>query len=265
MSKPSASAEARARAGEVLIFLFTDIEGSTLRWEQTPEAMRLALARHDALVRSAIAGAGGKVFKTAGDAFCAVFSEPAQAFTAALHAQRSIAADGFAEVGGLKVRMAVDAGAVEARDGDYFGRPLNRVARLLAAGHGGQVLVSESAADLAHGTLPANSTLIALGPHYLKDFAEPQEIHQLAATDSVSAFPRPSHTLYNPRKSSPRVTSFIGRETEIDEIKKSSGNEPSGHAGWVGRSGKDKHFAQGRRGSWLAGSKKAFGLSNLLR
>ena len=132
--------------GELLIFLFTDIEGSTQRWEQTPEAMRLALRRHDALVRSAIAAAGGQVFKAAGDAFCAVFSEPAQAFAAALHAQRSIGSDGFSEVGGLKVRMAVDAGEVEARDGDYFGRPLNSVARLLAAGHGGQVLVSEGAA-----------------------------------------------------------------------------------------------------------------------
>ena len=181
--------------------------------------MRLALARHDALVRSAIAKAGGQVFKSAGDAFCAVFGEPAQAFAAALDAQRSIGSDGFAEVGGLKVRMAIDAGAVEARDGDYFGRPLNRVARLLAAGHGGQVLVSESAADLARSALPANSTLIALGPHYLKDFAEPQEIHQLAANDSVSAFPA-LRTLSTTRGNLPqRVTSFIGRETEIDEIK----------------------------------------------
>ena len=174
-----------------------------------------------------------------------------QAFAAALDAQRSIGSDGFAEVGGLKVRMAIDAGAVEARDGDYFGRPLNRVARLLAAGHGGQVLVSEIAADLAHSALPASSTLIALGPHYLKDFAEPQEIHQLAANDSVSAFPA-LRTLSTTRGNLPqRVTSFIGRETEIDEIKNLLETKSSGDAGWIGRSGKDKRFAQGRRGSWL--------------
>ena len=220
MSKSSASAEAAtSMSGDVLAFLFTDIEGSTLRWEAAPEAMRFALARHDALVRSAIVEAGGRVFKAAGDAFCAVFGDPAEAFAAALDAQRSIGSDGFAEVGGLKVRMAIDAGAVEARDGDYFGRPLNRVARLLAAGHGGQVLVSENAADLVRGALPNNSTLIALGPHFLKDFAEPQEIHQLTATGSVGAFPV-LRTLSTTRGNLPqRVTSFIGREAEIDEIK----------------------------------------------
>ena len=220
MSKSTASAEAASSmSGEVLIFLFTDIEGSTLRWELAPEAMRTALARHDALVRSAIAAAGGRVFKSVGDAFCAVFGDPASAFSAALNAQQAIACDGFAEVGGLKVRMAVDAGAVEARDGDYFGRPLNRVARLLAAGHGGQILVAESAADLVRDALPANLTLIALGSHYLKDFAEPQEIYQLAATDTVSAFPG-LRTLSTTRGNLPqRVTSFIGREAEIEEIK----------------------------------------------
>src|SRR5439155_13211114 len=189
------------------------------RWERGPEAMRCALARHDVLVRSTIAEAGGHVFKTAGDAFCAAFGEPAQAVAAALAAQHAIAADGFAEVGGLKVRMALDSGAVEARDGDYFGRPLNRVARILAAGHGGQVLVSASAAELVGGALPPNSILIGLGLHYLKDFAEPLEILQLAATDSVGAFPA-LRTLSTSRGNlSQRVTSLIGRETDIDEIK----------------------------------------------
>ena len=156
MSTSTASAEAASSAsGEVWIFLFTDIEGSTLRWELAPEAMRIALARHDAIVRSAINEAGGRVFKSVGDAFCAAFGDPTRALAAALAAQRAIRADGFAEVGGLKVRIALDAGAVEARDGDYFGRPLNRVARLLGAGHGGQILVSESTADLARGAMPA--------------------------------------------------------------------------------------------------------------
>ena len=115
--------------------------------------------------------------------------------------------------------MAVDAGEVDARDGDYFGRPLNRVARLLAAGHGGQVLVSTAAAELVRDTLPPGSSLIGLGVHHLRDFAEPQEIHQLAAPDLPSAFPA-LRTLSTNRGNLPaRVTSFVGRETEIEEIK----------------------------------------------
>ena len=205
--------------GGTLAFLFTDIEGSTERWERAPEVMRVALARHDGMLRKAISRSGGQVFKTVGDAFCAAFSSASDALAAALAAQRALEADGFAEIGGLKVRMAVHAGAVEARDGDYFGQPLNRVARLLAAGHGGQVLVSAVAADLARGSLPAGSSLVGLGAHRLKDFAEPQEIYQLVAPDLASEFP-PLRSLAAILNNLPQqVTSFIGRETEMAEIK----------------------------------------------
>src|SRR5205823_7978562 len=116
-----------------LTFLFTDIEGSTRLWEEQPDTMRLALARHDALLRAAIETNGGTVFKTMGDAFCAAFSTAPQALGAALMAQQSlhqVKAGVDAELM-LKVRMALHTGAAEQRDGDYFGQPLNRVARLL--------------------------------------------------------------------------------------------------------------------------------------
>ena len=181
---------ARDRLGSgTLVFLFTDIEGSTERWERAPQTMNFALARHDGVLHAAIKQHGGQVFKTMGDAFCAAFSNTCDALAAALAAQRAITSDGFTEIGGLKVRMAVHAGAVAARDGDYFGQPLNRIGRLLAAGHGGQVLVSAVAADLARGSLPDGSRLANLGAHRLKDFAEPQEIYQLIAPDLASEFP----------------------------------------------------------------------------
>ena len=121
-------------------FLFTDIEGSTRRWEAFPAAMRAALARHDGLLRAAIEDHGGTVFKTVGDAFCAVFANAADALVAAVAAQRALAAEPWPdEIGGLRVRMALHADTADERDGDYFGPALNRVARLLAAGHGGQV------------------------------------------------------------------------------------------------------------------------------
>src|SRR6266699_2070785 len=139
-----------------ITFLFTDIEGSTKLWEDQPDTMRLSLARHDALLRAAIETNGGTVFKTMGDAFCAAFSTAPQALEAALTAQKSLH-QVKAGVGSdlmLKVRMALHTGAAEQREGDYFGQPLNRVARLLAVGHGGQVLVSEATQAVLGRNLP---------------------------------------------------------------------------------------------------------------
>jgi class 3 adenylate cyclase len=145
-------------------FLFTDIEGSTRRWEQHPEAMRAALARHDALLREAIVGYSGAIFKTVGDAFCAAFDTAPEAVLAALAAQRALRDEPWSdEIGEIRVRMALQTGAAELRDDDYFGQPLNRVARLLSAGHGGQVLLALPTAELVRDTLPADATLLDLG------------------------------------------------------------------------------------------------------
>jgi class 3 adenylate cyclase len=119
-------------------FLFTDIEGSTKLWEKSPRGMQVALTRHDALLWEAIEGHGGFVFKTVGDAFCAVFPTALGALESALAAQRSLFSEGWGEeIGALRARMALHTGTTHERDGDYFGPPVNRVARLLSAGHGG--------------------------------------------------------------------------------------------------------------------------------
>src|SRR5215469_1708475 len=148
-----------------ITFLFTDIEGSTRLWEEQPDTMRLALARHDALLRAAIETNGGVVFKTMGDAFCSAFPTAPQALEAALMAQQSLH-QVKAGVGSglmLKVRMALHTGAAEQREGDYFGQPLNRVARLLAAGHGGQILLSQTTYDLTRDLIPSDASLNDLG------------------------------------------------------------------------------------------------------
>src|SRR5579872_1067463 len=110
-------------------FLFSDIEGSTARWEQNRDAMAEALARHDLLMRGAIEARGGYVFKTMGDAFCVAFSNASDAIAAAIEAQLALASEDFSAVDGLRVRMALHSGKCEERHGDYFGPTVNRVAR----------------------------------------------------------------------------------------------------------------------------------------
>src|SRR4051794_37018001 len=125
-------------------FLFTDIEGSTQRWEQYPQQMQAALQRHDTILRHSIEGHSGYVFKTMGDAFCAAFPTAPDALHAAIDAQHALSKEQWPSVlGTVRVRMSLHTGSAEERGGDYFGRPLNRIARLLSAGHGGQVLLSE--------------------------------------------------------------------------------------------------------------------------
>ena len=125
-----------------LTFLFTDIEGSTKLWERDAQAMQAALARHDKILRSTIEEHEGYVFKTVGDAFCAAFPTAPDALGASLETQRRLLSSEWEETGPLRVRMALHTGVAEERDGDYFGPPVNRVARLLSAAHGGQVLLS---------------------------------------------------------------------------------------------------------------------------
>ena len=159
----SAPRAGQALPSGVLAFLITDIEGSTQRWEAWPEAMRAAMARHDHLVREALLRAGGHVFRTAGDAFYAAFVSPSDAIAAALAAQQALGGEDFSDVGGIKVRMAIHAGPAESRDNDYFGQGMNRCARLLGIAYGGQVLISAAAADMTHGELPPQASLLDLG------------------------------------------------------------------------------------------------------
>ena len=195
-------------------FLFTDIEGSTQRWEQHPQRMRAALARHDAILHTAIAAHGGAVFKTAGDGFQAAFATAPDALAAALAAQRALATLDWGPLGTLRVRMALHAGMAEERDGDYFGPPLNRLARLLAAGHGGQILLSRAAMELVRDGLPAGLALRDLGTHRLKDLSQPEHMFQLVAPGLPADFP-PLKTLDRHLGGLPAQPSpFLGRDTE---------------------------------------------------
>ena len=143
-------------------FLFTDVEASTRRWEGHPNEMKGAMANHDAIVRTAIEARDGHVFTTAGDAFCAAFSSPSAAVDAAIEAQLKLEAEAWGVVTPFRVRMAMHTGNADERDGDYFGPPLNRCARLLATGHGGQIIVSSVTADLIKHV--AHSDIVLEGP-----------------------------------------------------------------------------------------------------
>ena len=184
-----------------ITLLFTDIEGSTRLWEIYPGAMPTAIDRHDAIVRGAIEGAGGVVFRTVGDAFFAAFAEGARALAAALQAQRALHTEAWESIGlpcarvragrvaPLRVRMALHTSQVDLRDGEYFGPPLNRVARLLSAAHGGQTLLCGETAGLLGDSLPAGAGLRDMGLHRLRDLRQPIQIFQLLVDDLPADFP----------------------------------------------------------------------------
>jgi predicted ATPase/class 3 adenylate cyclase len=199
-------------------FLFSDIEGSTVRWESNRAAMQEALRRHNALMQSAITEHDGYVFKTIGDEFCAAFARPEDAVAAILDAQRTLAGEDFSAINGLHVRAAVHTGTADERSGDYLGPAVNRVARLIAIGHGGQVLVSGVTTDLLRGTLPPGASLRDLGQHRLKDLARPEQIYQLVAPGLAADFPPLGSLDVLPNNLPLQLKSFVGRETEIAEI-----------------------------------------------
>ncbi len=200
-------------------FLFSDVEGSTTRWEAHPAEMQEALRRHERLMRDALAAHRGYIFKTVGDEFCVAFPDAPSAIAAALDAQRAIASADWSGVDGLGVRMALHTGLADERNGDYFGPVVNRVSRLLAIGHGGQLLVSGVTTDLAQGLLPPQSSLRDLGPHRLKDLAYPEQVYQLCASGLRVDFP-PLRSLDTFAHNLPQqLTSFVGRDEELREIR----------------------------------------------
>ena len=201
-----------------LTFLFTDIEGSTRLWERCPEAMRLALARHDALLRAVIERHHGYVFKTVGDAFCAAFPTAPDALNAALEAHLALLEQTWAETGPIRVRMGLHTGIAQERDNDYFGPTLNRVARLQGIGHGQQTLLSQATYELIDAC-PVGASLSDLGLHRLKDLAAPEHVWQLLHPSLPQAFPPLKSLDYLPTNLPEQLTSFIGREKEMAEIK----------------------------------------------
>jgi predicted ATPase/class 3 adenylate cyclase len=192
------------RPSGVITFLFTDIEGSTRRWESDPDAMRGALAAHDEVLRSAIDARGGWLFKHTGDGVCAAFASPHAAIEAATDAQRLLA---------LPVRMGIATGEAEERGDDYFGPALNRAARVMEAGHGGQILVASTTVALVEGL-----ELVDLGARRLRDLSEPLSISQVRADGLRVEFP-PLQTIDTvPGNLPAQATSFVGRGEQVAAV-----------------------------------------------
>jgi predicted ATPase/class 3 adenylate cyclase len=220
-------------------FVFSDIEGSTRRWQENESAMRGALERHDAIVRSAIAGHAGHVVKHTGDGMLAVFAGAADAVAASVDAQRALR---DADWGPLRlvVRMAVHSGETHDSDGDYFGPTLNRAARLMAVAHGGQILVSSSAAALARDRLDPGVTFVDVGEHRLRDLDRPERVFQACADGLERQFP-PLRSPTSPLRGFPAVrTRIIGRDRLLAAIADRLGNEALVTLTGVGGSGKTR-------------------------
>ena len=199
-------------------FLFTDIEGSTALWERDRQAMATAVERHIALLDAAIQAHGGIHFKTVGDAVQAAFPTAPDAVIAAVDAQRALVAEEWGDLGSLRVRMALHAGEAAPHDRDYLAAPLNRVSRLLATGHGGQILLTHVVQQLVRGELPPHTSLQDLGEHRLRDLLEPERVFQLLHPDLPDQFP-PLKSLENRPNNLPRQpTPFLGREREVAEV-----------------------------------------------
>src|SRR6476660_1104693 len=198
------SAPAVAAPSGVVTFLFTDVEGSTRRWETNADEIRKALAAHDQVLRKAIEAHGGFLFKHTGDGVCAAFASPRSAVDAAVAAQLALE---------LPVRMGLATGEAELRDRDYFGAVLNRAARVMAAGHGGQILLAESTASLLSGV-----DLVNLGPRRLRDVPMPVGVFQVQAEGLRTEFPPLRALDTTPGNLRPATTSLIGRESEVGEI-----------------------------------------------
>jgi predicted ATPase/class 3 adenylate cyclase len=192
------------RPSGTVTFLFTDIEGSTRRWETDPEAMRLALAVHDEVLRSAVGAREGWLFKHTGDGVCAAFGSARAAIDAAVAAQHRL---------GLPVRMGVATGEAERRGDDYFGPVLNRAARVMAAGHGGQILVAASTAALVDG-----AELVDLGAHRLRDLSGATQLFQVRAAGLQSDFPPLRTVDAVPGNLLVQTTSFVGRDEEVKTV-----------------------------------------------
>ena len=199
-------------------FLFTDIEGSTQRWEHDAAVMSGVRARHETILRAVIAEHGGFVFKGTGDGVLASFTTAPVALQAALAAQRALFAEDWGPGDPLRVRIALHTGTAELRDGDYFGPTMNRASRILSAGHGGQTLISGVTEELIRDSLPPDVALQDMGEVRLKDLSRPQHLFQIVAPDLPSEF-APLKTLDPRRTNLPAQTNMlVGREHEAAEV-----------------------------------------------
>jgi len=203
----------------VTTFLFTDIEGSTRLWEDQPERMRRALGRHDRLLREAVERQHGVVVKTTGDGVHAAFQDPRDAVVASVEAQIALADHALTEGLALHIRCGMHAGVSERSEDDYFGTAVNRAARIMSAAHGGQVLVSQTVADLVRDRLPNGVSLRDLGAVRLRDLSSAERVYQVEHAKLRCDFPALRSLEALPNNLPQQLTTFVGREQEHREIK----------------------------------------------
>ena len=204
----------------LITYLFTDVEGSTPLWQQYPLEMRNVMGRHDSLLTSAVEVNGGTVVRPRGegDSIFAVFPRATDAVSAACAAQQFLSRETWAEGIAINVRMALHTGESELREHDYYGATVNRCARLRAIAHGGQVLLSQATAHLVQDAMPSDVSLREMGSHRLKDLQRPEQVFQVVHPDLPTEFPPLKSLDANPHNLPEQLTSFIGREDEIDEV-----------------------------------------------
>ncbi len=203
----------------VTTFLFSDIEGSTQLWERQPERMRVALARHDSIARTAVEEHRGVVVKMSGDGVHAAFDDPLDAVNATLQLQQALADPEATSGVALRVRCGLHAGVHERRDNDFFGGAVNRAARIMSAAHGGQILISQVVAALVAERLPAGVSLRDLGNVRLRDLTSPERVHQIVHPNLRQDFPALRSLEAIPNNLPQQVTSFIGRERELLDVR----------------------------------------------
>jgi predicted ATPase/class 3 adenylate cyclase len=204
---------------DTLTFVFTDLESSTRLWETFPDAMKSAMERHDAILREAVEHADGRVIKITGDGLMAVFSSASDGASACVEAQQALQREAWGDTGPLRVRMGIHVGEAESRAGDFFGPSVNRAARIMAAAHGGQVLLSAAAADSAEGRLPDEARLRDLGEHRLKDLSQPEHIFQLVHAALPSDFPPLATLSQRPNNLPTQTSEFLGREAQLATVR----------------------------------------------
>jgi class 3 adenylate cyclase len=199
-------------------FLLTDLEGSTRSWEQDPEAMKAAMVRHDELLEKTIAAHDGFVFARMGDGMAAALATASDAVSAAAAIQRALAGEPWCTASPLRARIGLHTDEAVLVDDGYANRPINRCARLMAAAHGGQVVVSGATEALVRNQLPDGMGLIDLGEHRLRDLGRPTRVFQLNRVGCREDFP-PLRTLDAfPGNLPAQVSSFIGRQAEAARV-----------------------------------------------
>jgi predicted ATPase/class 3 adenylate cyclase len=204
-------------SSELVTFLFTDVEGSTRLWDQHPERMRPAMARHDRIARDSVEQNRGSVVKMVGDGVHAVFDSAADAVAAAVEMQLALSELESPEIA-LRVRCGLHAGSDERRDNDFYGVAVNRAARIMSAAHGGQILISDTVASFVQDALPADVSLRDLGFVRLRDLTSPERLHQVLHPRLRADFPALRSLEATPNNLPQQLTSFIGRERELSEV-----------------------------------------------